>query len=136
MLRSSGRAPCESKFWATSAPAKRRQVRQHLADGQIDRSPITSDLAKQHRALDRGDAEVGERGLVGGGLEPPAGLLPDEERGELVAHHLEEEGQILADQLVALGYLVADGAEGAPAGHRIPRLERGVSAQPSTEIGP
>src|SRR5207253_10859673 len=25
-------------------------------------------------------------------------------------------------------------AEGAPAGHRIPRLERGVSAQPSTEI--
>jgi len=31
-----------------------------------------------------------------------------------------------------LNEISVDGAEGAPAGHRIPRLERGASAQPST----
>src|SRR5215813_2169258 len=66
------------------------KVRQRFLDGRLDRLGVSFDLAHQHGALDRGDAEVGQSILIGPGSEPSLRLFPDEEGPQLVLYDLEQ----------------------------------------------
>src|SRR5215475_3520003 len=112
------------------------KVRQRFLDGRLDRLGVSFDLAHQHGALDRGDAEVGQSILVGVGGESSLRLFPDEEGPQLVLYDLEQVAQVLPDELVRLRHPVGDGAERAAAQHTKPLLQLDVRGEPAFQVLP
>src|SRR5262245_4263900 len=112
------------------------KVRQRFLDGRLDRLGASFDLAHQHGALDRGDAEVGQSILIGPGSESSPRLFPDEEGPQLVLYDLEQVAQVLPDELVRLRHPVGDGAERAAAQHAKPLLQLDVRGKPAFQVLP
>src|SRR5205807_1413622 len=93
-------------------------------------------FSHQHCALDRREAEVGHAPRVGALGEPSPGFLLEEEGGELVPHHLEDQADVLANELVVSRHLVAQGSERAAARHLVALLQLEVGREPPLEIAP
>src|SRR5207253_4217281 len=64
------------------------------------------------------------------------GFLLEEEGGELVPHHLEDQADVLANELVVRRHLVAQGSERAAARHLVALLQLEVGREPPLEIAP
>src|SRR5262249_43292528 len=112
------------------------EVREHLAHDVLAELARSFDLAEQHGSLNHGQAVIGERLLAHGAVEPAGGLLPDEEGRELRPDDLEDQGEVLPDELVVLGHLVADRAERTASRHPELLLEGDLGTEPLGEVVP
>src|SRR5438128_10373473 len=112
------------------------EVRHGFVHDTFRELTATFDLPHQHGALNRRKAEVGKMVLACIFVESAAGLFLDEERGNFHLGDLKNQIEILANELVVLGQLVSDRAEGASARHPEALLQSDLGEEPLLEIVP
>src|SRR5258708_26384903 len=125
-----------------SGPVRRRrrrkmpEVAERFPDGCFNGPAVPLDPAYQHRALHRRDTEIRQGVLIGAGQNRAPGFLLDEKGSQLVLDHFKDEAEVLTDQLVILGDLIADGAERTAARHSEVLLQFHVRSEPPLQIFP
>jgi hypothetical protein len=93
-------------------------------------------LAHSHSALDRRDTEISQAILVGVCDQSSLCLFPDEKGSELIFHNLEKMAEILSNELVLLGYPIADGSKWTPPRHAKTLLQLDLRSKPAFESLP
>src|SRR6516225_1819502 len=93
-------------------------------------------LAHQHRALYGSDAKVSHPVLASMLGEASLCFLSDEERRELVAYDLKDQIEVLADELIVFGHVVADRTERAATSHGKALLQFHLRKKPLLQILP
>jgi hypothetical protein len=72
-------------------------VRQDFPGGRLNREAAPFDFPEEHRALNRGDAEVSQFFRIGLPDEPPSCLLSDKKCRQFILCQLEDKTEVLAD---------------------------------------
>ena len=109
---------------------------QRLSRNGLHRRTISSDFAHEHGALYGGDAKIGHRRCIGLFREASSAFLFHEEHCQLVLDDLEDQHQVLADQIVIFGDLIADRPKQTPSRHVESLLQFQLRQEPVLQVFP